>query len=84
MGRRMFSGGKGPWEDDPNEDAWWGDEPRFHHPVFILTHHARGPVTKQGGHPGRAQRKLECTRVLESPAGHPPQVSRLEVKGRAG
>ena len=49
MGRRMFSGGEGPWEDDPKADAWWGDEPPFHHPVFILTHHAREPVTKQGG-----------------------------------
>jgi dihydrofolate reductase len=133
MGRQMFSGGKGPWEDDPNADAWWGDDPPFHHPVFILTHHAREPVTKQGGTTftfvtdgvesaleqareaagdkdvavggganvaqqyldaglldefqlhvvpvflgdgvrlfendlGREQRKLECTRVLESPA----------------
>jgi dihydrofolate reductase len=49
MGRRMFSGGQGPWEDDPKADGWWGDEPPFGHPVFILTHHPREPVTKQGG-----------------------------------
>jgi dihydrofolate reductase len=49
MGRRMFSGGAGPWEQDPNADAWWGDDPPFHHPVFVLTHHARAPVTKAGG-----------------------------------
>jgi dihydrofolate reductase len=49
MGRRMFSGGEGPWEGDPNADAWWGDSPPFHHPVFILTNHAREPVTKRGG-----------------------------------
>jgi dihydrofolate reductase len=49
MGRRMFSGGEGPWEDDPNADGWWGDEPPFHVPVFILTHHARETVSKQGG-----------------------------------
>jgi dihydrofolate reductase len=49
MGRRMFSGGEGTWEDDPNADAWWGDDPPFHHPVFILTHHPREPVTKDGG-----------------------------------
>ena len=49
MGRRMFSGGSGPWEDDPKAQAWWGDDPPFHHPVFILTHHAREPVTKAGG-----------------------------------
>src|SRR5580765_963129 len=49
MGRKMFSGGSGPWEDDPNADAWWGDEPPFRVPVFILTHHARDRVAKQGG-----------------------------------
>ncbi len=49
MGRRMFSGGSGPWEDDPNADAWWGDEPPFHVPVFVLTHHQREPVAKKGG-----------------------------------
>jgi dihydrofolate reductase len=49
MGRRMFSGGEGPWEDDPNADGWWGKDPPFQHRVFVLTHHAREPVTKQGG-----------------------------------
>jgi dihydrofolate reductase len=44
MGRRMFSGGAGPWEDDPNANGWWGDEPPFHTPVFVLTHHAREPL----------------------------------------
>jgi dihydrofolate reductase len=46
MGRRMFSGGSGPWAQDPNADAWWGDEPPFRHPVFVLTHHAREPLVK--------------------------------------
>ncbi len=49
MGRRMFSGGEGGWEDDPVADGWWGDDPPFGVPVFILTHHARETVTKQGG-----------------------------------
>jgi dihydrofolate reductase len=49
MGRRMFSGGSGPWDDDPNADGWWGDDPPFRVPVFVLTHHARETVTKQGG-----------------------------------
>ena len=49
MGRRMFSGGAGPWEDDPNADGWWGAEPPFHVPVFVLTHHARETVVKDGG-----------------------------------
>jgi dihydrofolate reductase len=45
MGRRMFGGGSGPWGDEPWE-GWWGDEPPFHHPVFVLTHHAREPLVK--------------------------------------
>ena len=49
MGRHMFSGGEGPWEDDPKADGWWGDDPPFHVPVFVLTHHAREPVSKQRG-----------------------------------
>jgi dihydrofolate reductase len=49
MGRRMFSGGEGAWADDPNADAWWGDDPPFHVPVFVLTHHEREPVAKEGG-----------------------------------
>jgi dihydrofolate reductase len=49
MGRRMFSGGAGPWEDDPNADGWWGDDPPFHVPVFVVTHHPRETVEKHGG-----------------------------------
>jgi dihydrofolate reductase len=49
MGRRMFSGGEGSWEDDPNPNGWWGDDPPFHVPVFILTHHERETVPKGGG-----------------------------------
>jgi dihydrofolate reductase len=44
MGRRMFSGGEGPWEDDPNANGWWGDEPPFGAPVFVVTHHTREPL----------------------------------------
>jgi dihydrofolate reductase len=45
----MFSGGEGPWEDDSVADRWWGDDPPFRVPVFVLTHHARETVVKQGG-----------------------------------
>jgi dihydrofolate reductase len=48
MGRNMFGGGPGPWGDDP-WDGWWGDDPPFHHPVFVLTHHEREPLQKEGG-----------------------------------
>ena len=47
MGRNMF-GGRGPWGEDP-WDGWWGEEPPFHMPVYIVTHHAREPVAKRGG-----------------------------------
>jgi dihydrofolate reductase len=49
MGRRMFSGGAGPWADDPNAGGWWGDDPPFHAPVFVVTHHAREPLALNGG-----------------------------------
>jgi dihydrofolate reductase len=48
MGRHMFGGGDGPWEDNP-WNGWWGDDPPFHTPVFVLTHHARDPLEMQGG-----------------------------------
>jgi dihydrofolate reductase len=47
MGRNMF-GGRGPWGEEPWE-GWWGEEPPFHTPVFIVTHHKRPAVVKRGG-----------------------------------
>src|SRR4051794_36556693 len=44
MGRRMFSGGSGAWKDDPNATGWWGEEPPFAAPVFVVTHHEREPL----------------------------------------
>lgn len=44
MGRRMFSGGAGAWEGDPMANGWWGDDPPFGVPVFVLTHHEREPL----------------------------------------
>jgi dihydrofolate reductase len=44
MGRNMFGGGPGPWGEDPWQ-GWWGEEPPFHGPVFVLTHHEREPLT---------------------------------------
>lgn len=48
MGRKMFSGGSGPWEQDPNAEGWWGEEPPFKVPVFVVTHHARAPKPMPG------------------------------------
>jgi len=49
MGRNMFGGGPGPWRKDPPWNGWWGDDPPFHTPVFVLTHHPRGPLEMEGG-----------------------------------
>ncbi len=45
MGRNMFGGGPGPWGEDPWQ-GWWGEDPPFHIPVFVLTHHPREPLVK--------------------------------------
>jgi dihydrofolate reductase len=47
MGRNMFGGGHGPWVKHPWK-GWWGDNPPYHHPVFVLTHFAREPLPMQG------------------------------------
>ncbi len=49
MGRNMFGGGPGPWSEDPPWNGWWGDNPPFHTPVFVLTHHPREPLEMKGG-----------------------------------
>jgi len=48
LGRNMFGPVRGPWPDE-SWKGWWGDEPPYHVPVFVLTHHARNPVEMQGG-----------------------------------
>ena len=49
MGRNMFGGHPGPWDADDPWNGWWGNNPPFHHPVFVLTHHAREPLALEGG-----------------------------------
>ncbi|MCK9688155.1 dihydrofolate reductase family protein [Scleromatobacter humisilvae] len=48
LGRNMFGPVRGPWPDD-SWKGWWGDEPPYRVPTFVLTHHARGPIEMQGG-----------------------------------
>ncbi len=48
LGRNMFGPVRGPWPDD-SWKGWWGDEPPYHTPVFVLTHHARPPLKMAGG-----------------------------------
>jgi dihydrofolate reductase len=49
MGRNMFGGHPGPWDRQDPWNGWWGADPPFHHPVFVLTHHPRPPLTLEGG-----------------------------------
>jgi dihydrofolate reductase len=49
MGRNMFGGYPGPWNAARPWDGWWGANPPFHHPVFVMTHHARAPLQMEGG-----------------------------------
>ncbi len=48
LGRNMFGPVRGPWPDDAWK-GWWGDNPPYHAPTFILTHHARDPIVMEGG-----------------------------------
>jgi dihydrofolate reductase len=48
LGRNMFGPIRGPWPDD-RWQGWWGEEPPYHTPVFVLTHHARAPLRMAGG-----------------------------------
>jgi dihydrofolate reductase len=48
MGRNMFGPIRGAWDNDEWE-GWWGDEPPYHCSVFVLTHHARAPISMKGG-----------------------------------
>ncbi|HEX2781040.1 MAG TPA: dihydrofolate reductase family protein [Gemmatimonadaceae bacterium] len=48
LGRNMFGPIRGPWPDE-SWKGWWGEEPPYHTPVFVLTHHARAPIRMKGG-----------------------------------
>jgi dihydrofolate reductase len=48
LGRNMFGPVRGPWKDD-SWKGWWGDNPPYHTPVFVITHHARPDLTMEGG-----------------------------------
>jgi len=49
MGRNMFGGHPGPWDGQQPWNGWWGENPPYHHPVFVITHHPRAPLTLQAG-----------------------------------
>lgn len=49
MGRNMFGGHPGPWDQNEPWQGWWGDNPPFHHPVFVITNYEREPLELEGG-----------------------------------
>lgn len=49
LGRNMFTPERGPWKEDSSWKGWWGDNPPYHTPVYVLTHHARPPLEMEGG-----------------------------------
>src|SRR5512136_1496416 len=69
LGRNMFGPIRGPWPDD-SWKGWWGDEPPYHTPVFVLTHHPRAPLRMAGGTEFRF-----VTEGIQSPANGRPTSS---------
>src|SRR5690349_15780745 len=53
LGRNMFGPVRGPWPDE-SWKGWWGDEPPYHVPTFVLTHHARAPWRLKAGPPSHS------------------------------
>ncbi|TNY37712.1 dihydrofolate reductase family protein [Thermomonospora catenispora] len=49
IGRNMYGPIRGPWDPENEWRGWWGDNPPFHHPVFVLTHHPHPSITMEGG-----------------------------------
>jgi dihydrofolate reductase len=72
MGRNMFGPGRGEWDLDWN--GWWGPEPPYHAPVFVLTHHRREPLEMDGG--------TTFTVVTDGPEAALAQASRAAGDGR--
>src|SRR2546425_10659274 len=83
MGRNMFGPVRGPWGKDPWR-GWWGDNPPFHTPVFVLTHHAREPLVMQGGNlPLRHGRNRVGTQAGEGGGRRQGRGARRRSQSRA-
>ena len=61
MGRNMFGGGSGAWDDAWT--GWWGDDPPYHAPVFVLTHHPRAPLVDEGRHHVHLRHRRDRARI---------------------
>ena len=74
MGRNMFGGGRGPGGDDPWQ-GWWGDDPPFHMPVFVVTQHAREPVAERDS-------STSCSSTWSRSCSVPARASSTTSKAR--
>ena len=92
LGRNMFGPLRGPWADDQWK-GWWGDNPPYHTPVFVLTHHARPPIEMEGGttfsfcdrrHPRCAAAGAASRRSAGRAAGRWPRDDPAVFASRAG
>jgi dihydrofolate reductase len=79
MGRNMFGPVRGPWTDE-SWRGWWGENPPFHHPVFVLTHHPREPLQMQGGTTRQRRDRVSA----EAGAGCRTGTRRLVARRRVG
>ena len=95
MGRNMFGGHPGPWDANRPWNGWWGPNPPFHHPVFVLSHYARAPLVLDGGTTFtfvtegidaalEQARRAAGRRTSRSPAGRTPpsNISRRDSSTR--
>ena len=65
LGRNMFGPVRGDWPDE-SWKGWWGDDPPYHAPTFILTHYPRAPIVMEGGHDFSLRHERNCFRVKGS------------------
>jgi dihydrofolate reductase len=79
LGRNMFGPVRGEWLDD-SWKGWWGDNPPYHAPTFVLTHHAREPIVMEGGSTSSRTGSTPRSSAHATPREH--ATSRLEVASR--
>jgi dihydrofolate reductase len=97
LGRNMFGPVRGAWPDE-SWKGWWGDNPPYHTPVFVLTHYARAPIEMEGGTvfhfdprawrrgcaADRQRHRIRARRLRVHPRSRPRRVFRPKPPGRHG
>ena len=90
LGRNMFGPVRGPWVDDASAESWkgwWGPNPPYHCPVFVLTHHARQPLVMEGGTTfhfvtdGIESALRQAKEAVQDPSGDPAKEKDVRISG---